>query len=50
MTLSLLCLILAFVCFVAGAVGVVARINWISAGLAFVVLAAILGHAVVSVG
>lgn len=50
MTLSLLCLILAFACFLAGAIGVMARINWLCAGLAFVVLATILGHVVIVLG
>jgi hypothetical protein len=46
LSLSMILLILAFVCFIMGAVGVSARINWVSLGLALWILVQIVGRGV----
>ena len=46
LSLSTILLIGAFICFVLGAVGVPARINWVALGLALWVLVLIVGRGV----
>ena len=46
LSLSLILLIVAFICFILGAVGVSARVNWVALGLALWVLVQIVGRGV----
>jgi hypothetical protein len=43
-TIGLLCLVLALICFVLAAVGVTSRVNLTALGLAFYVLSIVLGR------
>lgn len=45
MTISIVLLLLAFICFVLGAAGFPSRVGWTSLGLAFWVLTLIIGGA-----